>query len=185
MQTIEQLQDAYAEAERQSELWCRLAGEAMDALDSLSCWSDRQDQAAEAAGNMADFAEKAASDIRAAHALLYKGPIRPAEIMPAPETPIQLHGGQIQPAMFFYTIEGQNLYHIAIEHGFDCQFGDLFDQGLTDEENEDALASYERTPDATLSAWVPEVPDGWQFAGKWHGEDGPVSCFLRKKEIAA
>lgn len=53
---------AYSEAET----WCRLTGKALDALDAISCWEVEQDDE-DAAGQMAEFAEKATVEIRAAY----------------------------------------------------------------------------------------------------------------------
>lgn len=183
MPAIEKLQNDYVVAERESELWCRLAGRAIDNLDRIAAWEVAEEDD-DAAGQMVDYAEKAAADLRIAYGMQYTGAIRPAEVMPTPDTLVQLHGGQVQPAMFFYVIEGQSLVDIASEHGFDCQFGELFGALPTVEECEAEEAAYNLHPDKVLAEWNPTVPEGWQFGGKWHGEEGPVACFLRNREIS-
>ncbi len=97
--------------------------------------------------------------------------------LPAPDTLVQSHGGQIMPAMFWFALEHHDLGEIIQEHGFEGRF-----TGWPDFDAPDAvIALYAADPEKVLVEWTPAVPDGWQFGGKWHGEEGPVACFLRKR----
>ncbi|HWV19498.1 MAG TPA: hypothetical protein VN036_00545 [Devosia sp.] len=106
--------------------------------------------------------------------------------LPEPEALVGYHGGQTMPAMFHYAIEGQSLAEIAKGHGFEVRFQDMLGSGPDDAANEALEAAYEADADKALADWHPTFDgEGWIYAGKWHDEDGPTSCFLRKKEIAA
>lgn len=182
MQTLQDLQAAYSSIEQEAQLWCRIAGKAIDHLDAIAAWEVEQKDD-DATGDMVTYADKAASDIRAAYAMQYRGPIRSAFVMPAPETPIQLHSGQVMPAMFFFALEHHDLDEIATEQGFELAFRETIGSLATDEANDALAAAYVVDPDKVLAEWDQPAPQGWQFGGKWHGEECPVACFLRKKEI--
>lgn len=105
-----------------------------------------------------------------------------ASRMPAPDLLVQSHGGQVMPSMFWFAIEGQSLHDIASEHGFDISFHDIIAGAESEEAGAALEAQYTVNPDGMLAEFAPDVPLGWQYGGKWHGEDGPVACFLRKRE---
>ncbi len=107
-----------------------------------------------------------------------------SSLMPAPDALVRMHDGQVMPTMFWFAIEDSDLDEIASEHGFETGYRDLFGSQDTEEADEALEAAYERNPIATLEDWQPEAPEGWQFGGKWHTEDGATACFLRKREIA-
>ena len=106
------------------------------------------------------------------------------EQMPAPDILVGYHGGQIMPAMFHFALEGDDLPRIAREHDFEVSFAALLGELPTEDENEALEAAYEKDSSKVLADWQPQVPDGWRFGGKWHDEDGPIACFLRKREPA-
>lgn len=104
--------------------------------------------------------------------------------MPAPDALVRMHDGQIMPAMFWFAIEDSNLDEIASEHGFETGYRDMLGSLETDEANEVLKTAYEVNPADTLAGWRTDIPNGWQFGGKWHTEDGATACFLRKREVA-
>jgi hypothetical protein len=103
--------------------------------------------------------------------------------MPAPDTRIEYADGSIGMAMFHYAAEGQNLEHIASEHGFDCEFREL--EGDDSPGAEELFEKYSdgANGDEILKAWQPKVPDGWTLAAKYDTEDGPAVMFVRKMPL--
>lgn len=98
--------------------------------------------------------------------------ITPAE-MPAPDTIVKLSGGHLCAAMFYYASEGDDFKAIALENGFELRVGVVEDEDLSD----DAREAWAR--DGNLALWQPEIPEGWQLAGKWDTEDGPAWVAVR------
>ncbi len=101
----------------------------------------------------------------------------PASTMPKPEQLIG-NGAEASPAMFWYATEGQSLAAIAREHGFEMRVSMLELDVLNDED--EAQKRYDQDPDAVLAEYAPVAPEGFTYAGRWHGEEGPVVCWLRK-----
>lgn len=99
----------------------------------------------------------------------------PAESMPSPNTLIACPGGEVMPAMFFYAVEGADLRRIASDYGFEVCFADL-DAFCCDELD---WKRYDAEPGAVLAEFTADVPEGWQFGGKWHSDNGVAACFLR------
>lgn len=71
--------------------------------------------------------------------------------------------------------EGHNMQRVAEALGFDSRFRTMDLEDMGDSEQE----AYDRDGMKFIDAWAPEVPDGFELAGKWDHEDGPVAMFVR------
>lgn len=98
--------------------------------------------------------------------------------MPAPETLVTYHDGQVGAAMFHYAAEGQDFGDIAREHGFESRLIWL-DQEAGDPE---LVKAYEEGASDICARWHPATPDGWLLAAKHDTDDGPVAVYIRKRE---
>lgn len=99
--------------------------------------------------------------------------IHPDE-MPAPDALINYSEGVVAAAMFHYapSEKGREVYEdIAREHGFEIT-------GAVMRETHPLYEKYAEGENV-LPQWDPEVPHGWQFAGKHDTEDGPYAVFIR------
>lgn len=106
--------------------------------------------------------------------------ITESELPPA-HTLIECRDGHILPLMFYFATELDDPKSIAKESGYDAMFITLAD--YVDRKNEALAAHYGRNMESdVISSWWPTVPDGWLFGGRWDGEDGPVACFLRRRQ---
>lgn len=100
--------------------------------------------------------------------------------MPTPDAVIEYPNGHTGLAMFHYGMpEDTDAGVVARENGFDSKFVTMED------DNEELYKQYtddRADHDALLTAWKPEVPEGWTLAETYDTEDGPVAMFVRKHQ---
>jgi hypothetical protein len=107
-----------------------------------------------------------------------------AKDMPAPDKIIIYPSGEWGPAMFHYAIEGQSLRDIASDHGFDLDL--VFMSDIKDESDPIYRKYFEEGcsfEEIARFPWHLPILHGrdWKISGQWDTEDGPVSCYLRKR----
>jgi hypothetical protein len=103
-----------------------------------------------------------------------------ADQMPAPDTAIVYGEQEFAPAMFHYAPEGSDLREIADSNGFDIHTALMQHELPADHP---LMLLYEDGEGiALLAGWEPKSPgQGWNIAGLYDTEAGPVAIFLRKR----
>jgi hypothetical protein len=100
------------------------------------------------------------------------------EDLPTPDTLVTYSDGSVSAVMFHYAPGGSSLKDIADENGFEVAF-----LGLTEDLASDhpLVIDYKNGADV-IGEWQPTLPEGWQFGGKFDGDEGAFAIFIKKQE---
>lgn len=106
--------------------------------------------------------------------------------LPKPTDLVAYSGGSCGPVMFHHLDEGTTIMDaraIAWGNGYALrvvEFADDPAMGWDDEADMPELARLQMEGENVVDRWEPPSPgDGWIFAGKHDGEEGPIALFLR------
>lgn len=98
--------------------------------------------------------------------------------MPAADTIIDYGELGIGPAMWHWSIEGDDLARIAREWGFDAEYVSM-ENDLYGDADQQLMKDYEAGDHTLPARWRPKPIAGWTLAAVHDTEDGPVAWFIR------